>query len=193
MKYYKLMMDYNGTRKEDIVCYVEEDFKEKYRLDEYAIYDGKFLEEWCEDLTFYYNPFEGNIPNDYLATDLGWLIVSNRCKTILDEMNVTNVQYLPIKIKSLDAETEIKSYWIINILGQIEALNLETSVYSYFDLDDEKILNVIKYGLIRKAIGNLHIFRLKESKIPVFVSEVVKNAFTEKEINGFDFLEVSVI
>lgn len=187
------MMDYNGTRKKDMVCYVEEDFKAKYGIDEYAIYDGKFFEEWREDLTFYYNPLEGNIPKGYLATNLGWLIVSNRCKTILDEMNVTNVQYLPIKIKSIADESELNSYWIINILGQINGLNLDTSVYSYFELDDEKILNVIKYGLIKSAIGNLHIFRLKESKIPVFVSEEVKKAFKEKEINGFDLLEVSVI
>lgn len=193
MKYYKLMMDYNGTKKEDMVCYVEEGFPEKYGIDEYAIYDGKLFDEWCGDLTFYYNPLEGSIPNDYLATDIGWLIVSNRCRKILDEMDVNNVQYLPIKIKSLADKSEIKGYSVINIIGQVEALNLDSSVYSYFNLDDKKILNVIKYGLNKDPIKNLHIFRLKESKFSVFVSEDVKKAFKAKKINGFDFLQVRVV
>lgn len=123
MKYYKLIMDYNGTKEEDMVCYVEEGFSEKYGIDEYAVYECKVINNWINDITFYYNPTEGNVPNDYLSTDLGWLIVSERFRKVLDSMNVTNIQYLPIKIKSLLDESEILGFSVLNIIGEVEALN----------------------------------------------------------------------
>lgn len=193
MRYFKLMMDYNGAKQEDLVCYVEEDFSEKYGIDEYAIYDGKIIENWNDNITFHYNPEQGCVPNDYLANNLGWLIASEQCRNILDEMNITNIQYLPIKIKNLFNKSEIEGFSVVNIIGKTEALNLNASVYSYFELDDENILNVIKYAINKNDVTNIHIFRLKEDTIPIFVSEEVKKAFEINKLNGFDFLEIKVV
>jgi hypothetical protein len=193
MKYYKLMMDYNGTKEEDMVCYVEEGFSQKYGIDEYAMYDCKTIENWNNNLTFYYNPLEGSVPNDYLATNLRWLIVSERCRKILDDVGVNNVEYLPIKIKSQHDGSEINGFSLVNVLGETDALNISFSDYSYLELDDEKILNVRKYAVNKNDVSNLHIFRLKDDTIPVFVSETVKKAFIKNKINGFDYLEIKVV
>jgi hypothetical protein len=193
MKYYKLMMDYNGTKEEDMVCYVEEDFSQKYGIDNYDIYDCKYIDNWNKNFTFYYNHFNGSVPNDYLATDLGWLIVSEGCRKILSEMKVTNVQFLPVKIKSQHDGNEMDGFCLVNVIGETDALNLNFSDYSYFELDGEKILNVRKYAVNKNAVEDLHIFRLKDDTIPVFVSESVKKAFDKNKINGFDFLEIKVV
>ncbi|QOR67317.1 maleate cis-trans isomerase [Cytobacillus suaedae] len=176
-----------------MVCNVEEGFSQKYGIDEYAIYDCKVINNWADDLTFYYNPTEGNVPNDYLATNLGWLIVSEKCRKILEEMNVTNIQYLPIRIKSLHDENEIQGFSVLNIIGEVEALNLNASVYNYFEVGEEKILSVIKYAVNKDLLLNTHIFRLKEDTIPVFVSEKVKKAIRLNKLSGFDFLEIKVV
>ncbi|QHE53681.1 imm11 family protein [Pontibacillus sp. HMF3514] len=187
MKYYKLMLDVHNE--DDIVCYCED----SYGFEQYELDEGKFIEEWNKDITFYYHPKEGSIATDYLANDLGWFIVSSKFKNILENMDGISIQFLPVNIINSYDHSQLSGYYVANILTVLDALNLEGSDYSVIDLDDEKFYNVKKYAVSKNRINQKNVFKLKGDEIPVFISGVIKEQIEEELVTGCDFLEIKVI
>ncbi|MDQ0971198.1 hypothetical protein QFZ31_001076 [Neobacillus niacini] len=76
MKYYKLLLD--DSNQNDTVCF----FKDSKGFEQYHLTNGKFIKNWNGDLTFYFNPDEGNNQTDYLANNMGWFLVSHQLKCL---------------------------------------------------------------------------------------------------------------
>lgn len=187
MKYYKLLYDYENDKKA-VCCRCDELFG----MDKYLTEKGLFIQEWRNDITFFYDTDNNLELTDYLGNNLGWFIVSLKLKTILEELEGC-IQFLPIKLVNREKGKEIQNYYVANIYSLIEALDLENSKYSEFNLREEKILSIKLYALKRTKIENKHIFKLKESYMPKFVSEQVKLTMEQYGITGCDFLQVKVV
>jgi protease II len=189
MKYYKLMYDYE--RDNGGIFAVETDL---CGLDRYDVERGSFFEQWNDNIAFVFDPDEGNITTDYLGNDLHWLIVSSKVKEMLEGMNVSGVQYLSITIFNKETGNELEGYYIANIYNLIEAFDFKNSTYDYFEVDEnEKMLSVTRHVLLQEKISGIHVFRLKEDHLPIFVSEFVRDAIVFNKLTGFDFLEVRVV
>lgn len=183
MRYFKLIYDYD--KDED---YINCNFANIHNMDEYIVSDGKLINNW-DIITFEFNPIEGEVFTDYVANLYRWLIVSKKFKKVTKELIQSQVQYLPVNlINRITAENQL--CYVANIINVIDALDIEKSKYSIFELDDEKIISVEKYVLKEKQLKDNHIFRLKNDTIPVFVSEILKNKIEENKLLGFSFLEI---
>lgn len=187
MKYYKLLL--NDSNLNDIVCYSNDSSE----FEQYHLQEGKFIKNWNEDFTFYYNSEDGNRLTDYLANDLGWFLVSNRFKKFLNVIDNNEIQYLPLKVVNLKDKSIINSYSVANILTVLDVLNLEYSDYSVIEVDDEKLYSIIKYAINKNELNDYHIFKIKGYEIPIFVSEEFKGIVLKHGITGCDFLEVKTI
>lgn len=186
MNYYKLLLD--DSNENDVVCYCNDIHGfEQYELDE-----GKFIQDWVSDITFYFNPLEGDRITDYLANNLGWFVVSNRFKNVLSESGIDGIQYLPVKVINSKDNTTIDNYYVANVLHVVDALDLQNSDYSVMDIDGEKIYSIRKYVVIQDKVKNVHLFKLKGYEIPIFASELVKKLTEKNNITGCDFLEIGV-
>ncbi|MCK4260905.1 MAG: DUF1629 domain-containing protein [Halanaerobiales bacterium] len=192
MKYYKLLVDDDNSIK-DIVCYAEENYEEKYEFTQYDLCKGVYFEQWNENFTFYYDSTEGDNPTDYLANNLGWFLISSKFKKILEGIGIQSIQYLPVKVKQKNGNQELSGYFVANIIVLVDALNLAQSIYTEFHLDNEKILSIKKYALNKNKIENLHVLRLIDYNIPIFVSEDVKKEIKNNNITGCDLLEILII
>jgi hypothetical protein len=65
MRFYKLLMDDSDDR--DVVAYcIDTKGFEQYELSE-----GKYIYNWNSEITFYFDPKEGERLTDYLANNLG--------------------------------------------------------------------------------------------------------------------------
>lgn len=186
MKYYKLVYDYEHDDR-----YVNCTVRTIGGIDEYATSNGKLIQDWKE-VVLEYNPNNGNIMTDYVANVYRWLIVSNKFRSEIKEIVSDKIQYLPIKIVNSINKEENSLYQVANILDVVDALDLDSSQYDIFELDDEKIISVEKYALKKTKIQEHHIFRLKNDTIPVFVSEKIKNIVEKNKLLGFAFIEVVV-
>ncbi|MBS3682285.1 maleate cis-trans isomerase [Ornithinibacillus massiliensis] len=188
MKYYKLLLD--DSNDNDVVCHCEN----THGFEQYHLKEGKFIDNWNEDITFYFNPMDGNRFTDYLANNLGWFIVSERLKELINTLG-GNVQYLPVNVVDIESKSSIDKadYFVANVLDVVDALNLENSEYSVIDLDGEKIYTVRKYAVSNSIINNKNIFKLKGDEIPLFASETLKQSVEENNISGCDFLEIKTI
>ena len=188
MKYYKLVYDYESSD-EWINCI-------QYNLDnvdEYFIIEGKKQENW-KRASFDYDSKDGKILSDFVGNIYGWPIVSlegaNLLKSIVTD---TSIQLLPIMVRDKRNEGQEAECFIVNILNLVEeAFDYDHSQYTFFELDDEKILSVTHYSLISNRINDFDIFRISENPVAVFVSELVKNRIEQAELTGLDFVEVKI-
>ncbi|MGG3844724.1 imm11 family protein [Aeribacillus composti] len=186
MRFYKLLMYDSDDR--DVVAYcIDTKGFEQYELSE-----GKYIHNWNSEITFYFDPKEGERLTDYLANNLGWFIVSERFKAILEKVD-DGIQYLPINVVIKGENKILKGFSVANILNVVDALNLENSDYSVFELDGESIYSIKKYALCKEAIQSKHIIKLKGDEIPIFISEELRELIEKNNITGCDFLEVKVI
>ena len=141
---------------------------------------------------FEYSNDDGHILTDYLASNNRWLIVSEKLRNLINIIETDSIQYLDIKIKNSETNKINYTYEVANVITILDALDLENSVYDFFELDDEKILFVEKYALKKDVIKNCDVFKLKVDTIPIFVSEKFKSIVEENSLIGFQFLEVKV-
>jgi hypothetical protein len=183
------MYDYENSEG-NVVCTSDE----MYGIDRYGIEQGRYYDKWDDRFTFSFDPEQGERWTDYLSTDLGWFVISTKFKETLDRIGITNIQYIPIRIKNVIDDSMVEGYSVANICSLIDALDLEHSDYSEFELDEnEKVLSVRKYALKQNAIKELQIFRVEKSQMAIFVSEKVKEEVERNNITGCDFLEVKVV
>ena len=191
MKYYQLFGDTDDEN--DIICYSEEGEPGDTTLLQ-MFKRGIKCESWDGNFCFYYDENEGNRAADFLANDMGWFLVSDKLRKVLESLN-TEIQFLPVKIMERKSKKELPDYYIANILRVVDALCLEKSVYyvSYIAKLGLICTFVVKYGIFAEKTENFDVFKLADGQeIPIFVSENFKNKVEKEEITGIDFLEIKV-
>lgn len=187
MRFYKLMYDYE---KGDSSVYC--DVGKIGSMNKYITFNGEKIDEW-EEVNFEYDSAQGNVLTDFLANVYRWLLVSDNFRYLTESIIKDQVQYLPIKIIDRVTKMQIDSYSVANVVMVADAFDIENSEYDIFELDDKKVFSVRKYALKSNKLVGMHIFRLKEDTIPVFVSENLKKVIEDNGLIGFDFLEVKVV
>src|SRR5699024_5184349 len=185
MRYFKLILD--DSNDSDVVVYCED----THGFEQYELKEGGLIENWNENITFYFNLTDGNGFTDYLANNLGWLTVSRKFKDIIKKIG-GDVQFLPVNVVDFESKSKIDNdeYFVANVLDIVDALNLENSDYSVMDLDGEKIYSVRKYAVSENKINSKNLFKLKGDEIPLFVSETFKQLVEESNITGCEFIEI---
>ena len=186
MKYYKLMYDYENSDEWINCIHYNSD-----HVDEYFVLESKKQENWKRSY-FDYDSKDGRILSDFVGNVYGWPIVSlagaNLLKSIVAD---TSIQVLPIMLRDKQNKGQEVECFILNILNLVEgAFDYDHSQYTFFELDDETILSVTHYGLLRNHISEFDIFRISEQPVAVFVSESVKKEIEQTELTSFDFVEV---
>ena len=188
MNYFKLSMDM--TRENDIVLHC----KNCSNIDLNTFKTGKYYESnHAEKIEFFFDESEGKIWTDYLANDKGWFIVSASLKLILQEVN-SEIQFISIEIYDKDGNSADVDYYIANIVKVVDALCLDKSDYfeSYIE-EVGTIYSISKYGIYEKKTENADVFKLDNwQQIPIFVSEIFKEAVELNECTGMSFLEIAV-
>ncbi|MDR2578874.1 MAG: hypothetical protein LBC70_08750 [Chitinispirillales bacterium] len=185
MQYYEMMVDGGKRRENDIIARPCVEVKDKN-----VLYEGVFINDWDNDMTFEYDPKEGYIVPEYLCNVYGWSIFSGKSIKLFGDLISSDVQLLPIKIVNKNTGQETDKYFVINVLPFLDALDLKNSIYDYLGTGGKKRLSVIKYGIKKEKVGKHHIFRLKESQFALFVSEEFYKVVKKNKMAGCDFLKV---
>ena len=87
----------------------------------------------------------------------------------------------------------MNKYYVANILDIVDAIDLKESEYDIYSYNDIEVYSFRKYALQSKMLNDKHIFRLKNSTIPIFVSEQFKKLVQKHRLSGVDFLEVKIV
>lgn len=186
MNYYIL---YRNYKKGEILC----ESTDMYGIDQYDVSMGIKVDNWNSEFTFYYNTKEGNQFTDFIANDLGWFIVSTKVRNTIIEYGIRNIQFLPLNIKNINENNIISGYFVANLCGVVDALDLANSKYIEHNIEGfPKMISVTHYALKLELVSELNIFRLKDNEDLIFVSEEFKKTIIKNGITGCWFKKVLV-
>jgi len=162
-----------------------------YSYEQYFIYECKNVKNWDENNTLIYS--DGTVFSDYLACALGWPLISNNIKNIFEQLNINNIQYLPIKIINKITNKINTNYYVLNIITKLKnGYNLSETKHDYnIDENGVKILSIIdpKPVLNYEVVKDFDIFYL-EGTTYLYISEKIKKEFKKNKVTGCDFGKV---
>lgn len=134
-------------------------------------------------------------PDDVLQNALGLPIYSARLRKAMDKAGITGIQYLPVRVFRFNG-SPIEGFAIANILNLLPALDFEKSDYDLFEDDyflterRGKVRGIRKPVLRSFIIEGYDIFRLREFKRYIIVSERFRNIFLANSFTGYSFHQV---
>ena len=67
------------------------------------------------------------------------IVANNKVKNVLDNMNVENIEYLPIRLWDHQKEPVSDDYYILNPLGSVDFIDMEKSEYVMNPLNESQI------------------------------------------------------
>lgn len=186
MNYFTLQYDMKKYAKKGIMAY----HSELNGIGMYEVTKGNIVENWDDKIAFYYTEAEGNSDTDYICNDLGWFIVSDKFKNAMEAMKIVGIQYLPLNLINKDNDKRLGDYYVANICNLIEAINMEKS--EHIELGQGKYI-FVSYAINEEKIRGLDIYRLKESNIPIFLSEKLKKIIKDYKLTGFSYTKIKVV
>jgi len=88
-------------------------------FNEYRFYDGKWIEDWPEDILFI---VEGEKIEDFMVCYLHYMLISERVRCALVEKDIQGVQYLPVRVVHRLTKENLGPYWALNVIPTVEKL-----------------------------------------------------------------------
>jgi hypothetical protein len=116
-------------------------------------------------------------------------IVSNRLARLFTEICPNIIQLVPAQI---DAPG---SWWIVNVLPLVDAIDYAKSVISFHKMDHPRHPGK-PAGIVRLMVKNdiplPHIFRVKDFTVSMVVSEVIRERCQEERITNMKFIPATI-
>ena len=183
MEYYKIMYDYVNDE-QAVLLNIDENTLGFNRYDVNKATKLGVEKVYCTLEEDNYSQY------DYLANNLSWLVVSSRIKDILIKCNIGMCEFIPV----LNSKNEEVIGYLIHCMNILDAFDEKKSICTrkkYVNNGKEyEILSVIKYAVNASKIGDIDMFKLIDSDIPIFASQKLKDMLMEHEAKGFDFMKI---
>ena len=112
-------------------------------------------------------------------------IVSGRLKEILLELDNVEMQFLPAKIDRRGKYLE--DYWLFNLMSTIACVDFEKSDCDG-DEDEPELWSVEKLMVKKEVMAGNHLFRFREMKNMIIVSEELRQTLKENKIKGLWYM-----
>lgn len=186
-KYFE--MNWNTNKKANIFI---EGFQISDRMDKFRDMGVTFKEE--APITAIIKNAKG-IKADVIVGGSTLPIISEKFKefiTSFSELEYKNLEFIPVLF---DPKHKLPNYYLMNILNNIPCFDYEKSVFSRLPIDifpDQQhiVHNIQKVVLKDELVGQRNIFRIAEYRVPIYITEKLKNAMEEEGFTGFEFKEV---
>ncbi|CAM4422785.1 MULTISPECIES: imm11 family protein [Myxococcus] len=135
-----------------------------------------FSKNYPDDRTVY--DFQPNLMSD--------LLVSGRARKLIESLEVTNAEWLPVVVKNHQGAVVGPDYAFLNLQGAEDAIDMERSVYRMNAIAKDQIGRVKKLALKYDAISpQAKLFRCTMERRLILIREDVHAAFVQAGLTGF--------
>lgn len=186
MEYYKLIYDYENS---DDAIFVTIDEKKL----PFNIYDVNGSVPLNITKIYVSVTHDNKADYDYVANDLGWLVVSEKIRKVFEQSYIGKHEFIPLVNEKTD---EVVGY-LVHCMNVIEGFDEKNAIcdrktYVINGKTYENLI-VVKYAINKEQVGKSDMFKLKESNIPYFISDSLKARIEKVKGNGFDYVKVKTI
>jgi hypothetical protein len=170
--------------------------KDTRGIDPSCFYSGRWIDDWPVGITFSYSL--GEEPEDYLVAGAYWELASERVRQVFVQYQIAGVQFLPIRALYKKTGKEVGTYWALNVVREVEALDWTHTLWTTSDnreTEKNPALHILRPALLCDQLRDVDIFRLRirgQGDFSVFVSERLKRYLeAAKATSGIYFIPVS--
>jgi hypothetical protein len=127
--------------------------------------------------------FNRNLPpSDFPTLSPGVPVFSSRAVSVLNDILLGNGEILPLSC----SEGE---YYAFNVTTFIDALDESNSEVERFKCDG-RIMQINKYVFLGDGLGGATIFKIPESRMNIFVTDIFRKKVIDNGLTGFKFVNV---
>ena len=148
--------------------------------------------DFNNDVKIYYsqNFPDGKQLYDFVSNILRVLIVSDKVKQLLQNESIENIEYLPLVVCDHKKNVVDDKYWLINLIGGQDVIDMEKSKYVMGSLNETQIKRIKKLVVNEYGVdGNPKLFRANAKRNLFFIHETIKNIFEKNNITGYNVFE----
>lgn len=134
--------------------------------------------------------YKGTKLDDFVFNALSWLVVTERVKSIFEKEPITS-EVFPLGIRNRKGKPVERPYFLVNVLGTVDCLDLNRSEYERSAFKPEEVHTFERIVLDPARIPpDQTLFRLKECpSVKIIRSDLVAR-LREAGVTGFDLLEL---
>lgn len=126
---------------------------------------------------------------EFQSNTLSLLIVSGRCKTVLEAGAHANLEFLPISIINHRGKLASGDYFIVNILGGVDCMDRERSVFKPSHLKPSIIASCSRLVLKNDKIPeDVELFRLSNAPTTYIIKQSLKDRLEAQGVKGAAFI-----
>nr|WP_217439249.1 MULTISPECIES: DUF1629 domain-containing protein [unclassified Myxococcus] len=135
--------------------------------------------------------FSRNYPDDRNLYDfqpnlMSGLLVSGRARKLIESLEVTNAEWLPVVLKDQEGNVVGPDYAFLNLLGAEDAIDMDRSVYRMNAIAKDQVGRVKNLVLKYDAINpQAKMFRCTTYLRLILIREDVLAAFEQAGLTGF--------
>ncbi|NVJ04129.1 hypothetical protein HUW63_02575 [Myxococcus sp. AM001] len=127
----------------------------------------------------------GKATFDIVTNTLGYLIVSERIRDVLERHATTAIEFLPIELINHKGRRDTGPFFIANILGQIDCVHLGESVYEESALAPGEFSELTRLVLDASRVDTArNIFRISRLPRVILVREDLATRLKESGATG---------
>lgn len=150
-------------------------------LDILDLISGKKLDRTMEPIVIELAESSGDFRPDMVTYLLP--LFSDKLKNILTDLGIDNIDYYPVIFSNQASEKEDTKYWLANILGLIQCLDIENSETSTHPLS-KKVKIEKSFILDESLLSGQKIFRIAEERSLIIINEDIKNQLDNQQLQG---------
>lgn len=159
-----------------------------------SFFTGKKIEQEVPLLTFEVD-FPSGFSLPHLLSD-GTLLMSNKMVHFLEKAGIDNFQTFPVVLHNPETGERWSNYVALNIVGLVEAADLEDSEYDTLMEGNDNIPPLLAFesiSLLREKLNDLLIFRMAESPNTIIIHRKLKELlFSNKPEGGWGIMTAEV-
>lgn len=159
-------------------------------MDRYEVTKGKALDDSYLS-NFQFKLKQMGCEGDFLANNLGWLIVSDKVKNMAQECGATDlIQMIPFPIERYVKIETSKNYFLLNVLKKIPCMDRKRSEFreKVNDAGERYISAIHRLVLNAASIAkDTSIFRLQECEFYVIVNRLIVEACIKYRVTSCEF------
>lgn len=166
---------------------------ESIRRKDYLLTEGVCAAAWFPGgVTFDLWKDRGSKLADSIPNVLGFLIVSDKLRRLLDKHSGADIEFLPVRVRNHQGRLVKARYFIANVLGTTACVDRELSDFDMGAIDKEHASHFRRLVLDESRIGaDQKLFRLSEQPGLILAREDLVDELLEQDCTGilFTYLE----
>jgi hypothetical protein len=129
------------------------------------------------DVSLESGEYRGDIMDGFLT------FYSDELKEALESLGATNVEYYPIRLRDQETNTTEGGYWLVNIIGRYDCIDLEKSEIERHESDiDETDFEILTLAIDKNKTNGAKIFRLHTDPTLVIINQELKDYFDKTDM-----------